>query len=86
MFYEFPLPNNACNGLDFVNIETRPIRQATVQILDDTGTIVLDSDVTDDLGAYSVTVLASTNVILRVRAEIVKGGNPSWDVQVRNML
>lgn len=84
MQYEIPPPNANCNGLNFGNIQLRPIRQATVQILDDTGTIVLDSDVTDDLGAYSVTVLASTNVILRVRAEIIKGGNPSWDVQVRN--
>ena len=84
MFYEFPPPNAACNGLNFGNIQLRPIRQATVQILDDTGTNVLDSDVTDDLGAYSVTVNASTNVILRVRAELKKGGNPSWDVEVRN--
>jgi len=84
MFYEFPPPIAVCNGLDFGNIQLRPIRQATVQILDGTGTNVLDSDVTDDLGAYSVTVLESTNVILRVRAEIIKGGNPSWNVQVRN--
>ena len=84
MLYEFPPPNAACNGLNFGNIQLRPIRQATVQLLDDTGTNVLDSDVTDDLGAYSVTVNASTNVILRVRAELKKGGNPSWDVEVRN--
>jgi hypothetical protein len=55
-----------------------------VQVLDDTGTNVLDSDVTDDLGAYSVTVNASTNVILRVRAEAKQSGTPSWDVEVRN--
>jgi len=84
MQYEFPPPNANCSGLNFGSIQLRPIRQASVQILDDTGTIVLDSDVTDDFGAYSVTVNASTNVILRVRAEIIKGGNPSWDVQVRN--
>jgi hypothetical protein len=84
MQYEFPPPNAGCNGLNFGNIQLRPIRQATVQILDDTGTNVLDSDVTDDLGAYSVTVNASTNVILRVRAELKQGGTPSWDVEVRN--
>ena len=79
MQYEFPPPNAGCNGLDFGSIQLRPIRQATVQVLDDTGLTVLDSDVTDDLGAYSVTVNASTNVILRVRAEIT-----AWDVEVRN--
>jgi hypothetical protein len=84
MQYEFPPPNAGCNGLNFGNIQLRPIRQATVQVLDDSGTNVLDSDVTDDLGAYSVTVNASTNVILRVRAEIKQAGTPSWDVEVRN--
>jgi hypothetical protein len=84
MQYEFPPPVNNCNGLDFGNTQLRPIRQATVQVLDDTGTNVLDSDVTDDLGAYSVTVNASTNVILRVRAEVKQSGSPSWDVEVRN--
>ncbi len=79
MLYEFPPPVAACNGLDFGNIQLRPIRQATVQVLDDTGMTVLDSDVTDDLGAYSITVNASTNVIVRVRAEITSRG-----VEVRN--
>ena len=79
MQYEFPPPIANCNGLDFGSIQLRPIRQATVQVLDDTGMTVLDSDVTDDLGAYSVTVNASTNVIVRVRAEITSRG-----VEVRN--
>ena len=79
MLYEFPPPNLNCNGLDFGSVQLRPIRQATVQVLDDTGMTVLDSDVTDDLGAYSVTVNASTDVIVRVRAEITSRG-----VQVRN--
>jgi len=85
MLYEFPTPNNNCNGLNFGNIQLRPIRQATVQILDDAvPPNVLDTDVTDDFGAYSVTVNASTNVVLRVLAEMKKGGSPSWDVEVRN--
>jgi hypothetical protein len=79
MQYEFPPPFANCNGLDFGSIQLRPIRQATVQVLDDTGMTVLDSDVTDDLGAYSVAVNASTNVIVRVRAEITSRG-----VEVRN--
>ena len=90
MQYEFPppitAPGNNCDGLNFDPgaIQLRPIRQATVQVLDDTGTVVLDSDVTNDLGAYSVSVNASTDVILRVRAEMINGGSPSWDVEVRN--
>lgn len=82
--YEFVPPKNNCNGLDYNAVESRPIRQATVQLLDDETKNVLDSAVSDDLGQYSVTVDASTDVIIRVRAESVRAGNPSWNVQVRN--
>ena len=82
--YELPPPGPNCDGLDFSNVQLRPIRRATVQALDDTGTVVLDSDITDDLGNYSLMVDASTNVIIRVRAELKRGGSPSWDVEVRN--
>ena len=82
--YEFPPPAQACNGLDFGSLEIRPIRQATVQLLDEAGTTVLDSTVSDDSGQYSLTATASTNVIVRVRAEMKRGLNPSWDVEVRN--
>ena len=82
--YEFPPPQASCNGLNFSAIQMRPIRQVTVQLLDETGTTVLDTTVSNDSGAYSLTANASTNVMLRVRAELKKGGNPSWDVEVRN--
>lgn len=84
IFYEFPPPQAACNGLNFGGIETRPIRQATVQLLDETGMTVLDSTIADNTGAYSLTADSLVNVMLRVRAELKRGGNPSWDVEVRN--
>ena len=84
LLYEFPPPQNACDGLNFANSQLRPIRQVTVELLDATGTTVLDTTVSDDSGAYSLTANASTNVMIRVRAELKKGGNPSWDVEVRN--
>ena len=52
--FEFPTPQTACNGLNFSNIQVRPIRRATVQLLDDTGTTIIDSMVSDDSGAYLV--------------------------------
>lgn len=79
--YEFPPPNASCRGLDFNNPQVRPIRQATVQLLDASGTTVLDSAVSDDNGAYSFTADASTDAKIRVRAEII-GAN--WNVEVRN--
>lgn len=82
--YEFPTPQNACDGLNFTNLQIRPIRRATVQLLDDAGTTIIDSTVSDDAGAYSFTTAASTSVMLRVRAELKQAGSPSWDVEVRN--
>jgi len=79
--FEFPPPRNNCRGLDFGNLDVRPIRQATVQLLDTTGTTVLDSTVSDDNGAYYMMVDATTDVILRVRAELAAA---NWNVQVRN--
>lgn len=82
--YEFPPPKNFCRGLDFTNIELRPIRQATVQLLDAGGTTVLDSDISDNAGVYSVDVQAGTDVKLRVLAETRRTGSPAWNVQVRD--
>ena len=82
--YEFPPPALACDGLNFNNIEIRPIRRVTVQLLDENGTTVLDSTVSDNIGSYALTANSSTNVMLRVRAELKQGGNPAWDVEVRN--
>jgi hypothetical protein len=79
--YEFPPPNNNCRGLDFGNIQPRPIRRATVQLLDASGTNLLGTVVAGANGAYSFAVDPSTDYIIRVRAELK---NPSWDVEVRN--
>ncbi len=82
--YEFPPPRAACDGLNFNGVLLRPMRQVTVQLLNATGTTVLDTAVSDDNGAYSLSANASTDVIVRVRAELKKSGSPSWDVEVRN--
>ncbi len=82
--YEFPPPNAGCVGLNFSGIQLRPIRQATVQLLDAAGMTILDTDVSDDLGQYSLTADPSTNVMIRVLAQTVRAGAPAWDVEVRD--
>ena len=83
--YEFVPPSVNCNGLNFGATITRPIRQATVQIVDDATGMVIDSMLSNDSGDYTFTVNASTMVFLRVRAELkLTGPNPSWDVEVRD--
>ena len=79
--YELPPANSNCRGLNFSAVESRPIRRATVQLLDASGSNVLGSTVSDDNGAYSFTLEASTDYVLRVRAESVSS---SWNIQVRN--
>lgn len=82
--YEFPPPAAGCRGLDFNAVQRRPIRQATVQVLDATTDAVLDAGVTADNGDFALTVAANTDVHLRVRAELQRTGTPSWNVEVRD--
>lgn len=82
--YEFPPPAAGCRGLDFTAMERRPIRQATIQVLDATTDAVLDAGVTTDAGDFALTVDANTQVYLRVRAELERTGVPAWNVEVRD--
>ncbi len=83
-FYEFPPPRAGCQGLDFDAVQQRPIRQASVQVLDAATDAVLDAGVTTDTGEFELTVTGNTQVYIRVRAELKRTGNPGWDVEVRD--
>ncbi|MCH8101343.1 MAG: hypothetical protein IIB74_13045, partial [Proteobacteria bacterium] len=82
--YEFPPPNNNCNGLNFNALIVRPIRGAPVQIIDATTSALIASTTTSDTGFYSVNIDGGLNVIVRIRSQLIQSGNPSWDVDVRN--
>lgn len=76
--------SNTCFGLDFSAITAMPIRAATVQLLD-AGDVVLGQTVSGDDGSYSfANIDASTDVRVRVRAELKQSGAPNWDVEVRD--
>ena len=81
--YEFPPPVAGCAGLDFDNVILRPIRRATVQLIDANSLAVLDATASDDGGNYTLNVAPQTDAFVRVRAEL-KSASPSWDVEVRN--
>ena len=82
--YEFVPPNPVCQGLDFNSIMTRPIRGATVELLN-SSSAVLATTTSGDTGAYSFTgVATNTMVSVRVRAELKRQGTPNWDVEVRD--
>ncbi len=72
--------NTTTNGLDFAATTESPIRGATVEAVQ--GGSVVATDVTDANGDYSVEVNDNTATIIRVKAETVMTGSPSWDISV----
>ena len=83
--YESVPPEASCRGLDFAATAARPIRGATVQILNASTGARLASTVADGNGSYRLTGLpGNTGVILRVRAELKDPAMPGWDVEVRD--
>lgn len=83
--YEFVPPFPNCAGLNFNGTVPRPIRGATVQLINAATGNVIDTMVSGALGEYSfANVDANTMVQLRVRAELKRQGSPSWDVDVRD--
>lgn len=68
-------------ALNYNGTTQEPARGVTVQAVDAADT-VLDSDVTDDNGNYSVSVDSSTNVRIRVRSEMQQTGTSSWNIRV----
>ena len=84
--YEFVPPNAVCRGLNFAATIPRPIRGATVQLIDAGSGAVLATSQSDGSGDYSFTDIgANTMVRLRIRAELKKTtGDSRWHVEVRD--
>jgi len=82
--YEFVPPNPNCNGLNFSATFARPIRGATVVLLNSAGA-ELGRMSSSDNGGYSFAgVAVNTMVRLRVLAQSIRSGTPGWDVEVRD--
>ncbi len=84
--YEMVPPNANCNGLNFGGTFQKPIRGATIQLIDDATGGVLQTSTLDNAGGYSFANVASnTQVRLRIRAELKSTTGPNtWDVEVRD--
>lgn len=74
------VPAVAGIGLDYANTRASPARGVTVELVQ--GASVLASTTTDAAGAYSFSVAQNTNVAVRVRAQMIRTGSPSWDFRV----
>jgi hypothetical protein len=77
-----PNPNGS---LVYASSAPRPVRGASVEVLNAATSAQLATATTDDNGAYAVSVPANTMVAVRVKAQLVRSGpGASWDVTVRD--
>jgi hypothetical protein len=75
------VPANASGiGLDYGNTQVTGIPLATVEAV--SGKTVLATARTDAGGNFTLLVPANTDMFVRVKAEMVQSGVPSWDVRV----
>lgn len=73
--------SNFNTALNYAATRREPARGVVVEAVNGGGT-VLDSDVTDASGNYSVAVNASTQVRIRARSQIQQTGAGTWDIEV----
>jgi len=83
--YEFVPPLPDCRDLNFSAIVSRPIRGATVQLVDANTQNILQTTTASATGDYVfANVNANSMVSIRVRAELKQTGAPGWDIEVRD--
>ncbi len=81
--YQRVLHNTATSGLSYGNQRTDPARFVTVQAINNATQAVLAATATDNAGNYVLSVPPSTQMFIRIRAEMVKtGAAPTWDFRV----
>ena len=76
------VPLQANGGLDFADTIEKPAKAIQVEAVCNT---VIAVATTDDSGRYSVTVPSGTQgVFIRAKAQMIKSGAPSWDVEIKD--
>lgn len=77
---------NVNGALSYGATVSRPVRGASVDVVNALNGAVVASAVTDDNGNYSASVPSPLSVMVRVKAQLVHGGagGASWDVSVRD--
>ena len=75
--------NPVTNGLSYAQTFSAPVRGAVVEAISasDRSTI-LASGITDDAGHYSLSFPVGTAYFLRVKAQMLQTGSPSWNFRV----
>lgn len=72
-------------GLDYNAMTNAPVRGAVVEAIDGNNrTTILATTNTDASGAYAVQVVVGRSVFIRVKAQLLRTGPPSWNFRVVN--
>lgn len=78
------VPNTATGALNYALASDKPIRGATLEVLDSGGGVLATTQTGAD-GRYAVAVPGGVVMSMRVRAELLKSGSgPTWNVTVRD--
>lgn len=83
-FDRVPFGALAGAGLDFTRAVAAPARGVTVEAVGAAGQAVLASTTADANGQYSLSVPGSTEMFVRMKAELRRSAAPSWLVTVRD--
>lgn len=76
------VPHNANNlGLNYSAIESRPVRGAVVELIDELGQIKA-SGITANDGSYTVAIQKSLLIKVRVKAQLLSTSIPTWNFKV----
>lgn len=81
--YDFVPHNNNFIGLDYDNIERKPVRAVQVELLDSSNQ-TLSSTTTDLDGNYQLSTVKNARVRVRVKAQLLSTQTPSWNFTVRD--
>lgn len=76
------VPHNTNNvGLNYLEVESRPVRGAVVELVDDLGQIKA-STITANNGNYSFTTQKNLLIKVRVKAQLLSTSIPTWNFKV----
>ena len=81
-YVSIPNPGGA---LVYAGSTPKPIRGASLEIVNSATSAVLATTITDSEGAYSVALPSSTQVLVRIKAQLTQSGSgATWNVTVRD--
>ena len=75
------VPQTNQGPLDYDSMTQEPIRGATVRLLDNADSIIMETVSSAD-GEYSLTGQENTDYRVQVLAELSRSGQPSWNIRV----